>query len=84
MIPMLTQLSCLIFGWIRYRREANQLKTQQLDDDQIDWLTHKGAARPDYISYFDPTVEFYTVDVIKYLRAEREQLARQRRGVKEE
>ena len=22
-VPMLTQLSCLIFGWIRYRKEAN-------------------------------------------------------------
>ena len=55
---------------------------RQLREDEIDWLTHKGAARPDYISYFDPTVEYYTVDVIKYLRAEREKYkTRHRRGI---
>ena len=26
-VPMMTQLSCLIFGWIRYRRGENQLKS---------------------------------------------------------
>ena len=28
--------------------------------------------RPDYISYFDPIVEFYIVDVIAFLKQERE------------
>ena len=28
--------------------------------------------RPDYISYFDPVVEFYIVDVIAYLKQDRE------------
>ena len=27
----------------------------------------QNASRPDYMSYFDPTVEYYIVDVIKYL-----------------
>ena len=28
--------------------------------------------RPDYISYFDPVVEFYIVDVIAFLKQDRE------------
>ena len=28
--------------------------------------------RPDYISYFDPIVEYYIVDVIAYLKQDRE------------
>ena len=31
----------------------------------------QNAARPDYISYFDPIVEYYIVDVIKYLPEKR-------------
>ena len=39
-IPMVTQLSALIFGYIRHKK-SNQLE------------------RADYISYFDPVVEYY-------------------------
>ena len=34
--------------------------------------------RPDYISYFDPIVEFYIVDVIAYLNQERERYGKKR------
>ena len=30
---MLTQLSCLMFGWIRYRKDAKKRKTQQLTEE---------------------------------------------------
>ena len=38
--------------------------------------------RPDYISYFDPVVEFYIVDVIAFLKQDRERYGFKR--VKEE
>ena len=31
----------------------------------------QNPVRPDYISFFDPTVEYYTVDAIQYLPKER-------------
>ena len=45
-MPMVTQLSCLIFGYIRHKNPNKPT-----------------AARPFYFTYFDPTVEFYTVSV---------------------
>ena len=38
--------------------------------------------RPEYISYFDPVVEFYIVDVIAFLKQDRERYGIKR--VKEE
>ena len=44
-IPMIAQLSCLIFGYIRHTQpNPNQ----------------DAAERPEYITYFDPIVEYYT------------------------
>ena len=66
-VPMLTQLSCFIFGWIRHRRPA----TQAPEADREQAFGHikyvKDVVRPDYISYYDPTVEYYIVDVMQYL-----------------
>ena len=39
---MIAQLSCLIFGYIRYTQP------------------HQEYERPEYITYFDPIVEYYT------------------------
>ena len=68
-VPMLTQLSCLIFGWIRHRRPAAQPQAPEADREQafghIKYV--KDVVRPDYISYYDPTVEYYIVDVMQYL-----------------
>ena len=41
-IPMIAQLNCLIFGYIRHTKP------------------HQENERPDYITYFDPIVEYYT------------------------
>ena len=55
MIPLATQLSALIFGYIRHR------KTNKLE-------------RPDYISYFDPIVEYYKVSYFALKKREEEQI----------
>ena len=57
---MITQLSCLIFGYMRHRR-ANDFDSPNHDKDQSDSQTENTAKRPDYISYFDPAVEYYIV-----------------------
>ena len=31
----------------------------------------KDVVRPDYISYYDPTVEYYIIDVVQYLPEQR-------------
>ena len=54
-IPMITQLSAIIFGYIRHT------KTIQLE-------------RSDYISYFDPVVEYYKVSYFALKRQEEEQI----------
>ena len=66
-VPLLTQLSCLIFVWIRNRRGSKQLKTSFLVNNQtVHYVEKSLQKRPDYISVFDPTVEYYMVDVAKY------------------
>ena len=61
---MVTQLSCLVFGWIRYKRGENKYITPLLKEYQPEEYENKEIARrPFYISYFDPTVEYYTVAV---------------------
>ena len=52
---MATQLSALIFGYIRHK------KTNELD-------------RADYISYFDPVVEYYKVSYFALKKKEEEQI----------
>ena len=52
---MATQLSALIFGFIRHR------KINELD-------------RADYITYFDPVVEYYKVSYFALKRQEEEQI----------
>ena len=65
---MLTQLSCLIFVWIRSSGGANKFKRPNLTKNQkIHYLDKSQQRRPDYISVFDPTVEYYMVDVAKYI-----------------
>jgi len=47
---MIAQLSCLIFGYIRHTKPTKEdLQTE-----------NSAAQRPEYITYFDPIVEFYT------------------------
>ena len=66
-VPMLTQLSCLIFVWIRSNGGADKFKKPNLAKNQIVlYLEKSQQRRPDYISVFDPTVEYYMVDVAKY------------------
>ena len=50
---MITQLSALIFGYIRHK------KTNKME-------------RPDYISYFDPIVEYYKVSYFALKKQEEE------------
>ena len=52
-ITMATQLSALIFGYIRYK------KTNEIE-------------RADYISYFDPVVEYYKVSYFALKKQEEE------------
>ena len=52
-IPTLAQLSCLLFGYIRYRQTKKLQKAR--NNENID--TSHNAKRPSYISYFDPIVE---------------------------
>ena len=67
-VPILTQLSCLIFVWIRSNGGANKIKRPNLVKNKIvQYLDKSKQRRPDYISVFDPTVEYYMVDVAKYL-----------------
>ena len=67
-VPILTQLSCLIFVWIRNSEGANKFKRPNLVKNQkIHYLEKSQQRRPDYISVFDPTVEYYMVDVAKYI-----------------
>ena len=72
-IPMMTQLSCLIFGWIRQARRDNPPPQSPLIDRQplMQNKYVKDVVRPDYISYYDPTVEYYIVDVSQYLPGRR-------------
>ena len=65
---MFTQLSCLIFVWIRSKEGANKFKKPNLVKNQeiVLYLDKSQQRRPDYISVFDPTVEYYMVDVAKY------------------
>ena len=68
-VPLFTQLSCLIFVYIRSRRESKLPKTTSLVKNQTDHYVEKSEQRrPDYISVFDPTVEYYMVDATKYLQ----------------
>ena len=70
-VPMKTQLSCLIFGWIRHRREAREANPRQQSEPEREVFGAvkyvKEVVRPDYISYYDPTVEYYIKDVMQYL-----------------
>ena len=67
-VPMLTQLSCLIFVWIRYSEGANKIKRpNSIKNSKVHYLEKSKQRRPDYISVFDPTVEYYMVDVAKYM-----------------
>ena len=50
---MLTQLSALIFGYIRHKKAEK-------------------VARPKYITYFDPVVEYYIVTYEAFILEERE------------
>ena len=74
---MITQLSCLIFGWIRSRRGSEKKiytpkNINHLGESQtIHYLDRALQKRPDYISFYDPTVEYYMVDVNKYLPEQR-------------
>ena len=43
-VPMTTQLSALMFGYIRHKKTVKK-------------------KRPEYISYFDPVVEYYIVSI---------------------
>ena len=43
----------------------------------------KDAARPDYITYYDPSVEYYIADPIQYL-PERERMELKAKRVKEQ
>ena len=51
-VPTPGYLSCLIFGYIRYKR----VKNDQKNTDMVVRYTE----RPSYISYFDPIVESLT------------------------
>ena len=67
-VPALNQLSCLVFVWIRTRRGSKELQTHLNANNQtIHYVDESLQKRPDYISIFDPTVEYYMVDVAKYL-----------------
>ena len=68
-VPILNQLSCLIFVWIRNSRGANKFKRPNLVRNQkVHYLEKSQQKRPDYITVFDPTVEYYMVDVAKYMK----------------
>ena len=56
LIPMLSQLSALIFGYIRHNKKSSDLNT----------------SRPKYITYFDPIVEDYIVTYAAFLQQEEE------------
>ena len=67
-VPMLTQLSCLIFVWIRNSKGSDKFKRPNtIKNQKVHYLDTSQQKRPDYISVFDPTVEYYMVDVSKYM-----------------